>query len=79
MTLSAGKAEPVLVFECLTLDDRSPEPEVSWLIVANPQRARELARRHLLADLHRLSASLRRNGRTICTVHRTDAEPGPGE
>ncbi|HEY8572338.1 hypothetical protein [Phenylobacterium sp.] len=65
-------------FECRTLDERSAEQEVSWFMVADLERACDLARAHLLSDPRRISLELHLDGRCIFTVTRADLlAPGP--
>lgn len=68
-------------FECLITDDRYSVPQLTWMVVSDVDRARELARRDLMQDQHHQAIELRENGRLVFSASRTDvaAEGKPPE
>jgi hypothetical protein len=62
-------------FECLMTDDRYGVPQLTWLVVSDEARARELARRDLLQDRHHQAVELRENGRLVFSISRSELAP----
>jgi hypothetical protein len=65
------------VFECLLQDDRYSVSQLSWIVVADLDRALELARRDLLSDDHHRSVEIRENGRLVLFIDRGHLSPTP--
>jgi hypothetical protein len=62
-------------FSCSTKDGRSSTPTQSYILAADEQRARELARRELLGRTQPASMEIRENGRLLCVERSARSEP----
>ncbi|MDB5465434.1 MAG: hypothetical protein JWQ46_196 [Phenylobacterium sp.] len=59
-------------FTCLTIDDRYPIPQLSFLMVSDETRARVLARRTLFEDKHRHAVEVREDGKLVFEEYRSE-------
>lgn len=60
-------------FTCLVTDDRYSVPQLSFLLVADEARARELARRELLRSEHHRAVELHDGARLVYNERRPPA------
>jgi len=60
-------------FTCFTTDQRYGVPTLSFILAADEERAREIARRELLSECEHTGIELHENGRCIFTESRSFA------
>ena len=64
-------------FSCFTTDRRYTAPTLSFLLVADEERAKRLARERLLESEHHVLVELLEEGREIYRHARDDTPGGP--
>lgn len=69
---AAGGWLPMRSFECLMTDDRSTVEQLTWMVVSDVERARQLASQELLQDEHLQAVVLRENGQEVFRATRSE-------